>query len=98
MSAGVVEVLYSNHLPESVKKLADLLKKSIGNDLFAPFQGVIYAQNGEQVEGTDQELSLSEIITMDWLAENIVGSIPVYDELSDEGKATVDSAGAPAAM
>ena len=98
MSAGVVEVLYSSHLPESVKKLADLLKNSISNDLFAPFQGTIYAQYGERVEGTDQALSLTEIITMDWLAENIVGSIPVYEQLSDEGKATVDSAGAPAAM
>jgi hypothetical protein len=30
---------------------------------------------------------------MDWLAENVVGSIPEYEELSDEGKATVDMAG-----
>ena len=30
---------------------------------------------------------------MDWLAENIVGSIPEYDELSETGKATVDLVG-----
>ena len=33
---------------------------------------------------------------MDWLAENIVGSIPEYDELSETGKATVDLVGVEA--
>lgn len=95
MSAGVVEVLCSNHLPGSVKKLVDLLEKSICSDEFAPFQGEIITQDGRKVEGIDQHLSMAEIIEMDWLLENIEGSIPDYEDLNDEGKATVDSAGAP---
>ena len=30
---------------------------------------------------------------MDWLAENVVGSLPRYDQLSEVGKATVDMVG-----
>ena len=30
---------------------------------------------------------------MDWLVENVVGTIPSYEELSEEGKATVDIVG-----
>ena len=41
----------------------------------------------------DGDLTPEQIIGMDWLAENIVGSIPEYDELSETGKATVDLVG-----
>ena len=32
---------------------------------------------------------------MDWLADNVVGDIPSYEQLNDDGKATVESAGTP---
>lgn len=38
-------------------------------------------------------LSFEQIINMDYLADNIVGSIPSYDELTPMGKATVDAVG-----
>ena len=40
-------------------------------------------------------MSLQQIIGMDWLVENIEGSIPEYEQLNEEGKATVKSAGKP---
>ena len=97
MSAGVVELICSNHLPESVKKLVGVLQDSICNGSFKPFQGVIKTQDGEQLEGTDGVLSLQQIIDIDWLLENIEGEIPEYEALSEEGKETVKSAGAPKA-
>ena len=30
---------------------------------------------------------------MDWLVENVVGALPSYEQLTDEGKATVDLVG-----
>ena len=42
-------------------------------------------------------LSLQEIIDIDWLLENVEGEIPEYEALSEEGKQTVKSAGAPKA-
>ena len=95
MSAGVVELICSNHLPESVKKLVGILQNSICNGTFKPFQGVIKKQGGEQLENTDGVLSLQQIIDIDWLLENIEGEIPKYEALSEDGKETVKSAGAP---
>jgi basic membrane lipoprotein Med (substrate-binding protein (PBP1-ABC) superfamily) len=94
MSAGVVEVLYSGRMPEGAKRLAELLRDAICNGNYHPFRGPVRNQSGEVVLNSHaQELSLEQIINMDWLAENVVGSIPEYEELSDEGKATVDMAG-----
>lgn len=95
MSAGVVELLCSNHLPDSVKKMVDILEKAICNGMSEPFQGVFYTQDGQRIEGKDKKLSLSEIINMDWLLNNIQGSIPSYEDLNGEGKETVDCAGTP---
>ena len=97
MSAGVVELICSNHLPDSVKKLVGVLQDAICGGRFKPFQGIIRTQNGECLEGTDGVLSLQQIIDIDWLLENIEGEIPEYEALSEEGKETVKSAGAPKA-
>ena len=37
-------------------------------------------------------MTSEQIMTMDWLADNVVGFIPVMDELSDEDKLTVNRA------
>ena len=37
----------------------------------------------------DESLSPQEIITMNWLAENVVGRIPDFDELTPEAQSLV---------
>ena len=95
MSAGVVELIYSKRVPESVKKLTGILQDAICDGSFKPFQGKIVIQSGECLEGADGKLTLQQIIDIDWLLENIVGEIPEYEALSEEGKETVKSAGSP---
>ena len=94
MSAGVVALRCTDKVPSSTRKLAELLQNCIRSDLCYPFRGKLYAQGGRVLEG---DLTPEQIIGMDWLAENIVGSIPDYDELSETGKATVDMVGIEAA-
>lgn len=96
MSAGVVELIYSKNLPNGVKKLAKLLEKTLCSGSYYPFSGPLKLQTGQLVDPKGEGLSLEEIITMDWLLDNIEGTIPQYEQLDEEGKATVDSAGAPA--
>ena len=93
MSAGVVDVIFSNKLPESVKRLASILRDGICKGHCDPFCGPLYAQDGRQIEKAEQTLSVEQIIGMDWLAENVIGSIPVYEELNEIGKTTVGIAG-----
>lgn len=95
MSAGVAELICSKNLPEGVRKLTELLKDSICTGLFSPFCGPLYTQSGKVIDPQGHGLSLEQIINMDWLADNVEGYIPKYEQLSKEGKATVESAGAP---
>ena len=94
MSAGVVALRCTDKVPPSTQKLAMLLQDSIQADLYYPFRGKLYAQGGKVLEG---DLTPEQIIGMDWLAENIVGSIPDYNQLNEMGKATVDLVGVEAA-
>lgn len=95
MSAGVVELICSQNLPESVQKLAELLKDSICAGLFSPFFGPLHTQSGEVMDPEGIGLNLKQIIEMDWLLDNIEGVIPAYEQLNEEGKETVESAGTP---
>lgn len=93
MSAGVIELHCSSKLPDGARKLADLLRDSICAGICVPFRGPLYAQDGRLIAGAEQSLSVEQIIGMDWLAENITGAIPSYEELSEIGKATVGIVG-----
>jgi hypothetical protein len=96
MSAGVIELIYSKNLPNGVRKLAQLLESTISSGIYNPFCGPLKNQSGEYIDMEGKGLPLESVITMDWLLENIVGTIPEYELLSRDGKATVESAGAPA--
>lgn len=93
LSAGVVDVVYSQSLAMASKRLCDLLKESIKNDVCIPFLTPLITQSGKEIGETQKSLSLDQIINMDYLVENVVGSIPRYEELSEIGKTTVDMAG-----
>ena len=92
LSAGVVELRCSEKLPPSAANLAELLQNSIRTGVSEPFRGPLYSQDGKVLEA-ERSLTPDQIINMDWLLENVVGSIPEYNELSEIGKATVDMVG-----
>lgn len=93
MSAGVVDVMYTDALSTSSKNFGNLLKESIRNNICTPFLTPLITQSGEMIGEGEKNLSLEQIINMDYLVENVIGSIPQYDELTPMGKATVDMAG-----
>ena len=95
LSAGVVDIRCFDVLPESVRRLASLLKDSICSGV-EPFRGPLFGQNGDEIVKDGEILGTDEIITMDWLVENVVGAIPKYEELDETGKATADVVGVEA--
>lgn len=84
MSAGVIDVICSHHLPIGTIRLVDLLKQTICKGDFNPFSGVLYSQNGVVQWDDNKVMSPEEIITMDWLAENVVGIIPKMEDLDEK--------------
>ncbi len=93
MSAGVVDVEYTEYLERPSLRLANFLKESIIKDICIPFLAPVITQKGDEVRSEDKSLSPEQIINMDYLVENVIGTIPKYEELSPMGKATVDTAG-----
>ena len=87
MSAGVVDLICSQDLPRGTKRLVSLLRNNICSDALTPFYGELVTQDGAIMNKSDQVIPPREIITMDWLVENVVGRIPSISELTEEAQA-----------
>ena len=98
MSAGVIDLQLADALPTGTRRLADFLQESMRRELGNPFLTPLRIQGGGLVGEGQQTLSLEQIIAMDYLVENVTGSIPAYGELSPLGQSTVDMAGVEPAM
>ena len=98
MSAGVVDLICSDKMPDSVRKLAAVLKHGIRAGTCEPFRGPLYAQGGRLMAQEGDVLTSEQIINMDWLNENIIGGLPAYEELDDTGKDTVGIVGVDPAV
>lgn len=84
MSTSIIDTFCSKHLPVGTSRLIKLLKQTICQGDFNPFSGILYSQQGIVQKHIDKALTPDEIVTMDWLAENIIGYIPKIEELVDE--------------
>ena len=93
LSAGVIDVILSQRLPNSTKSLITVLKKSISDGTLHPFAGELRSQNGLILPEGAPPLSAEEIITMNWLCDNVRGSIPVIDEVAPSARGTVSVSG-----
>ena len=89
----VIDVICSKSMPHGTSRLIEFLKNSIRAGAFHPFDGPIYAQGGVVQCEKGKSLEAEEIITMDWLAENVIGKIPELDELTDEARMLVEFQG-----
>jgi len=93
ISADVIDVICSKAMPPETRRLIEFLKWSIRSGSFHPFDGLIRSQNGTVRCEEGESLSAEEIITMDWLAENVVGQIPKPEDLTEEAQALVQLQG-----
>lgn len=93
LSAGVIDVICSKNIPAATIKLVNLLKNSISAGVFHPFSGLLTDQKGNVRCGEFDILTPEQIMTMDWLVDNVVGTIPVIDELKDKAKPIVELRG-----
>lgn len=93
MSAGVIDLVYSNHVPVGVKRLAEHMEYDISVGDVYPFFGEIYAQDGTLKNNAGEAMSPDDIMKMDYLVENIVGEIPSIDVLNEKAKPVVELKG-----
>lgn len=86
MSSGVMDVLMSRDLPAGVRQLADILRGGIITGAVDPFACRIVTQDGALVNEGLRGLTAEQVMKMDWLCDNVDGSIPEYEDLKEESK------------
>ena len=86
MSTGVVDLVLDKDLPEGMKRLANYLKNSIIDGTIDPFLAHIKNQQGLEVSGGEQAMPMEELMQMDWLCENVDGSIPPFETLLPQSR------------
>ena len=81
MDSGVIGLNLSEKLPEGVRQLAKILERGMCDGTIDPFFRKIIAQDGTVKNDGTRSFTPSEILHMDWLCDNVVGTIPAYEEL-----------------
>ena len=89
LSAGAADIVLSKNIPDSVRTLADNLKWNIIHKTLDPFHMTIYDQNGVLRNDGVNRLTPMERLNIDWLCDNVIGSIPELDDVMDMSKETV---------
>ena len=86
MSADVVDIIWSSKLPVETARMVKVFRKMICSGEFEPFADELYDQNHVWRNKKGSVLTPDDIITMDWLLDNVVGTIPVMDQISENDK------------
>ena len=81
MDSGVIDVKFSNKLPESMRFLARSLSAAFKRGAFDPFFRKIVAQDGSVKNDGTRHFTPDELLRMDWLCDNIDGTIPAFEEV-----------------
>ena len=81
MDSGVIKVNFSDKLPEGVRRMAKLLQKNLTDSTLDPFFRRIVAQDGTVKNDGSHTFTPNQLLHMDWLAENVIGTIPSFDEI-----------------
>ena len=81
MDSGLIDIALSDQLPDGVTMMAEVLRSSIRNRTLDPFRRKLVTQDGRVISDGFRRLSPDELLRMDWLCQNVIGSIPTFDEL-----------------
>lgn len=93
LSSGALDVIMSKRVQPGTKRLVDIVREHIREGSFFVFEGEIRSQDGVERCMADGRLSPADVITMDWLADNVIGSFPKIEELKEEARALVELQG-----
>ena len=81
INSSVVNIDIDESLPSGVKQLARILKNGILEEDIDPFLCPIQDQKGNAISDGTREFSPEELMKINWLNDNIDGTIPAFDEL-----------------
>ncbi len=93
MDSGVIDLDLSRKLPAGVRQMAKILRYGMLSGQLDPFRRRIMAQDGTIKNDGSATFTPEELIHMDWLCENVIGSIPSFEELLPQSQPLVRELG-----
>ena len=93
MDSGVIDLELSRKLPAGVRQMAKILRYGMMNGVIDPFRRRIVAQDGTVKNDGTTTFTPEQLIHMDWLVENVIGSIPSIEELQPQSQELVRELG-----
>lgn len=87
IASGVVGLRWTDKIPEGTKALANLLKIGLKEGTVDPFYRKILSQDATVRNDGKRGFTAEEILRMDWLCSNVIGSIPAFEALTEKGQA-----------
>ena len=81
MDSGVIGVNLSDKLPAGVRQMAKILQTGLANGSIDPFFRKITAQDGSVKNDGNHIFTPEQLLHMDWLCDNVIGTIPAFDEI-----------------
>ena len=93
MDSGLIDIALSDLVPEGVRIMAEVLRAGIRERTLDPFRRKLVTQDGRIISDGFRRLSPDELLRMDWLCHNVIGSIPTFDELIPTSQSLVRELG-----
>ena len=93
MDANAIDVFYSHKLDSGTRRMADMLRREIQSGALRPFSEAILSQDGTLRCTSGSALTPAEIISMDWLADSVIGTIPSAGDMKPEAQPFVELQG-----
>lgn len=81
VESGVIDVVLSEKLPESMRCLAEMLRSNLRQGTLDPFFRRIVQQDGSVMNDGSRHFTPEELLKMDWLCENVDGIIPEFSDV-----------------
>ena len=93
LSSDAVDLVMSQRVDAALKRLVELVLAHIREGVFWPFEGIIRDQTGAMRCPVEGRLTPAEVISMDWLIDNVVGGFPETASLREDARALVELQG-----
>ena len=93
MDSGIIDLELSRKLPAGVRQMAKILRYGMLSGELDPFRRRIVAQDGTIKNDGTTTFTPDQILHMDWLVENVIGSIPSFEELLPQSQSLVRELG-----
>ena len=89
LGSNILDVAFSSRFDPYAARIVHHFREQLREGSFSPFEGELRDQAGTLRCDADRRLTPAEILCMDYLADNIIGTIPEIDDLIETARPLV---------